>query len=381
MKRLQQSEHSKLLNPGSGPCISVYVRGGTPVEIAKDQEKQLIRLIKIRPWLRNRYLHLDVEALLRPLEHWIRECAPSHPNGVAVFHSEAVSGFMERPDIPISRVVIASSFHLRPVMSQLQQHDGYISVTVERKGVTVYSGSTAGARRIEHIAMPQHVVDFAPFLRSGRGTLAKEALANPERRPWGRMGRSAVVTFLKRADDRIRRIVKMKQLPLIIVGDQELLNLYRSATRIKDAEWVAVDPGSQLTSQMVEAVARQHSKKLEERSRYIAVRNYTGLLGTGLTTSSFVRIMELARRGMIKQLILRRGTHFWSRSTQSDIGAPVEWATGDDLLDDAAEEVLRSGGEVIDVDAAKLPDRAGALAIPRKTQPSELRGELRGHMT
>jgi hypothetical protein len=176
--------------------------------------------------------------------------------------------------------------------------------------------------------------------------------------------------FLRAIDRAVtEKFSKPSGLPLIVVGLDVNLGEFRKLTQNPQVveEMISGDPGAY----SLEELRAQAWKVMEPR--YLArlarlTENYRTALGTGLASSDPATIAPAAMDGRVGLLLVDADKIVpgkIDRDTRTVRKDRLDNPGVDDVLDDLAELVLNTGGEVVIVPTDRMPTNTGAAAVYR----------------
>ena len=302
------------------------------------------------------------------------------PDGVAVF---AADGYfrvitLHRPTPPVA--VVADSFHVKPLLRISQSADRYHVLCISRQNVRLLEGNRDHLEEIAlHSDVPRSVEDVigddlpepVNRIRSVPGTGAG---VSAELRH-GHGAKEDVVDqqterFFRDLDrELMRRHTGPSGLPLILAGLPENQALFRSVSQnnLLIEAGIAGNPDAiapdELRVQAWKAMEPVYLKRLAGFvDQFHAARN------VDRASADLSDVAAAAVAGRVKVLLVeaerqvlgRMDTETGAIELQDDAATP-----SDDLLDDVAEKVLRTGGEVIMVPVERMPVDSGLAAIYR----------------
>jgi hypothetical protein len=375
------NEYRDLLTPHEPPCVSLY-QPTHRHHPDKDQDPIRFRnLLKtIEDELRGRYSTGEVRALLEPLHALSddRDFWNHALDGVAMLRAPGMLRVykLQRP-VP-ELAVVADSFHTKPLMRIIQSADRYQILGLSRKDVKLFEGNRDAVDEValdervprtitdalgEELTDPQLVV--APRatgagrtpIRQGSGTKADEVDADTER--FFRVVDRAVLEYHS----------KPSGLPLILAALPEYHALFRRVSRNPQLipEGIDIHPdalsGDGLRERAWQVVAPHYLERLQG-----FIEQFAAAKARGAAEEDLARVSEAAAAGRIATVLIDADRHIPGRLDAAtgrielgETGEPLM----DDLLDDAGELVLKTGGEVVVVPAERMPVRTGIAAIYR----------------
>lgn len=367
-----------LLAPWPEPCLSFFLplpRHGPDLAKAPVRFRALVR--KAEALLEDRYEERRVRSLLAPLVGLVEasDVFGPGPEGLAVFRAEGVVEAYRLWPAPPELVVVADSFHVKPLIQCLQDRHRYWVLALGSRGAALYEGSGRGLVPRAVPGLPAVPAATLAAEAGGRGGAARggprAAGGGPGKSPGeGDGGRREELLRLFRAVDAALREALGNEAPLLVAGAPALLPLFREASgpRGLAAEFVegAVDDlGAEALDERTAGAAR---RALEARDAAL-VEEFRRARDRGLGDDILTRVAEAAVAGRVRRLLVAEGRPLFGRVDRTTgevtLHAGQTGPQDDDVLDDLAEIVLARGGEVVVLEARAMPDGAAAVATHR----------------
>lgn len=371
----------------AGPFISIY----QPAHRQHPENKQDPILF--------RNLVKQVEESLNaqhPKENVVRMLSPFHAlaadakfwnhtaDGVAVFGGDDFFRVMhlQRPTAPLA--IVADSFHIKPLLRVLQSADRFQVLSINRQSIRLFEGNRDRLDEAELAAgVPSTASDVIgddlpePVSRIRTVGASANAVGNHAAGGvrYSHGGKADVIDqqterFFRAADRAIMKYhSKPSGLPLILAGLPENHAMFRALSHNDQLidEGVEVNPDSLSTDEL-----RSRSWKVMEP---MYIRRLAGLVEEFNTARSAHQasadlsdVAAAAVTGRIRVLLLEAERHIPGRIDPKTGALHPDDLTDsrvDDMLDDLAEQVLRTSGEVIMVPAERMPTATGLAAIYR----------------
>lgn len=370
-----------LLAAHEPPCLSLYQpthRHHPENEQDPIRFRNLLRQMEAS--LQRSYATRETQPLLAPFhalagdhDFWTHTL-----DGLAVLGASGVFKFYRLQRTVAELVVVADSFHTKPLMRFLQSADSYQILGLNRAEVRLFEGNRDVLDPIDlDPGVPRTIADAlgpewegreratrthgpaAPGATTRQGMDLKGALKDNETEQFFRAVDRAVLEHYSRPSG----------LPLMLAALPEHHHLFRKVSQnpMLVADAIDVHPDA-LT---IDA--------LRERAWSLTLPRYLGRLASlidafgaaksrDLGASDLAQAAQAAVAGRIATLLIE---------ADREIPGSLDAATGaitladpatshvDDLLDDLGERVLKTGGEVVIVPAAQMPTQTGIAAIYR----------------
>ena len=370
-----------LLDAHEPPCLSLYQPTHRHHPDNQQDPIRFRNLVKgMEESLRQKYPKGELHPLLEPFQ----ALADDHDfwnhtlDGLAVLGAPGMSRVyrLQRP-VP-ELVVVADTFHIKPLMRILQSADRYHVLGLSRGEIKLFEGNRDTLDQIElaqgvprtitealgeELTEPHHTVASygmgvgGPAMHHGHGARKDEIDRDAER-------------FFRAIDRAIlEHHSRPSGLPLLLAALPEHHSLFRQVSHnpflmaasleihpdalpidaLRDRAWRAVEPQylARLAG-LVEAFGEARSK--------------------GRGTDELTQVAEAAMAGRVATLLIE---------AERQVPGRVDAATGrialddlahpevDDLLDDLGELVLKMGGQIVVVPAERMPTPTGLAAIYR----------------
>jgi hypothetical protein len=375
MAILTRDRIEPLLQAKSEPCLSLYM----PIDRREpgiDPSPVRFRgaLEEAERLLSDRYSARETRALLDPVaalvggEFWRHQA-----DGLAILRSPDVLEQFRLPLRVPNLVVVAESFHVRPLIRCLNSNERYFVVALGESRAAVFEGSLASLTPAEVPGLPE---DGSAYSGKRRRKAAPGARTLPGRGDVGgaRPGEGAgpspehdLASYFRAVDRALGRSLRHEAAPVVLAGVEPHVMIYRSVSRLKGLAGRAANVGADvataeelhaLVRPIAEAVLREIEERLLERYRRAADR--------GRSSDRLEDIVGKARRGRVRRLFLPLGVRVWG--TVDPLTGHIErtntqqGSRDDDLLDDVAESVFLHGGEVVTLPPERIPGGREAVA-------------------
>ncbi len=372
MKYLSTSDLANLVG-SQEPCISVYVSlAGSP---RMDEEKidsaitSAIHQARITfPESATDFNDPDVNKLTAKLllQDPVTGQMVQPWRGLAYFKSPSTEGFYPSIELSEDLLVMARSFHLKPLFGLIQIEQRYVMIHLDEHGVEVYDGSKAGARLVKTFERRPH----QDWRRARNDSEARPREIQGGVMEPNRMEKRNSFKFFREVESAIRRVTNLDIIPAILVGPDRLIKLFISANRYRTSfiRTIATE-----RTEVFKDMDYLHQLGLE--SLVLCNRN-RGLKGAfefkylrrfGCAVDTITHVAKAANDGIVKSLLIRRGINLWgqvdARAATVNLNKNGLNHAADDILDDIGEMVLSRGGEVHILHAREMPTQSPIAAV------------------
>lgn len=355
MRQFANTHLATLLAEHESPCISLY----QPTHRSHPDNKQdpiLFRnlLHDLQKTLEEKYSKREVPVLLKPFETLIDDADfwNHRTEGLAVLSAPGVFEVFDllRPVEPF--VSVADSFYVKPLLRILQSSDRYQILSLSRHDVKLYEGNRDALDTIELQGVAATQADGL-----GRGAGHDED-ADLER--YFRLVDQAVLEHHSRPTG----------LPLMLAGLPEHHAAFRAVSHnpfLIDTAGIRVNADTlSMEALRVQAWGMVQPYYLD---RLAALVDNFGLeRSRGLGSDDVAEVAGAVAVGRVAVLLVEADRKLPGRVDAVTGAIEPEGqsaAEASDVLDDIAEAVLRTKGEVVIVPAERMPSQSGLAATYR----------------
>ena len=379
-----------LLAPQDGPCVSIYLPTNRHYpDLQQDHIRFRDLLGRADAALRQLMTPAQAGAFLdRVRQPTLDDVFWTHrTNGLAVLATEAGVKFFDLPRLASEQVVVADSFHVKPLLRLTQSAGRFHVLCLQREHVRLLEGNRDELHEIRPPGIPWTIVEA---LGEGEGVKRHEQVqkgaAGNVVRPHGdggsahapKSGHAAkgddakldAERYFRAVDKAIReRVGRETDPPLILAALPEHQSMYRGVAHNPRllARGIEKNPaalsGDQLRGAAWACVEPDYAARLAKLKDDFAVANSRGLGSDDVTA-----IGPAAHAGRVAVLLIEDNQVIPGRldsATGAVIRGELTEAGNDDILDELAGRVLRAKGTVVVVPAAQMPTANGAAATFR----------------
>lgn len=371
---------NEILNETKAPFISLY----QPTHRHKPDNKQdIIRfknLIKeIENSLGNSYSGKQIDTILEPFYALAEDIAFwNHTlDGLAVLATKD-RGVIYKLQRPVKELaVVADSFHIKPLIRIFQSADRYQLLGLNRNEFTLYEGNRYGFAEIEMEPGTPNTIEevlgkdyIDKYLTSGTYAGAEGVGAFH-----GHGGRKDEIDkSTRRFFNHVDRFIlenysRPSGLPLILVSLTEYHSLFQNISRnpflMKDGIKIAFDALS------IEELKEKFWEKIEylylDKTKKL-VESFEAARAKLLASDDLIEVARAAWENKIATLLIESDRIIPGHvnlTTGKLIRGDLEHPKHDDVLDDLAEMVFNSNGEVIALPKERMPSTTGVAATFR----------------
>jgi len=374
---------SELLSGSEAPCLSLYV----PTHRSHPENLQdpirFQNLVKqLEESLLQKYPADEVSSLLAPFKELEnnKDFWNHTMDGLAVLSSKEMLKVIGLPVTVQELVVVADSFHTKPLRKFLQSTDRYQVLGLSLHDIRLYEGNR---HSIVEVEIPEGI---PPTIKDALGDeLTEEHLTVAS---YGGVGGASVNMVhgqgsrkdeLDKDAERFFRVIakavhehysKPSGLPLILAALPEHHNLFRKVSNnsLLVEKGITVNPASIPKEQFI-----QLAWEVMEPDYLLKIENLNERFGRAKADNKGSDELEAAAKaaasGRVETLMIEQEREISGMITDSLTGdiaiADLQQPDVDDLLDDIGELVTKMGGNVVVIPKEKMPSQTGLAAIMR----------------
>jgi len=376
---LSQEFVRELLTSRDGPCLSLYqTTHRHHPDAAQDSIRFKNLISSARRSLETTYPEETIAKVLKPLEALIADRGFSGhvSDGLAVFATPSYFSCLQVAHPFREFVVVANSFHIKPLLRAMQSADRYQVLCLSQHSVALYEGSRYSLQEFElHQDVPLNLIEAlgSELTEPNLGSYNGNGAAGPGMY-YGHGGRSEeedkdLPRYLRAIDRAIlKHHSEIAKLPLILVALHEEAALFReiSHNRFLTAQGINQHPDTVDKESLRQRAWALFEPQYQERISK-AVDRFKVASAHNNGSCNLNEIADAATAGRISSILVESDRYIGGRIHEtgkietSDLIDP----TIDDLLDDLAEKVIQTGGEVIVIPSERMPSDSGAAATYR----------------
>jgi hypothetical protein len=387
MEALVNDHLIKLLGAKEPPCLSLYQETHRRHPENQQDPIRFRNLLKaLEESLRQKYSTKDVTPLLEPFraladdaDFWNHTL-----DGLAVFGGSAHFQVFRLQRTVSDLAIVADSFHIKPLVRILQSADRYQVLALNQREARLFEGNRDMLDEIELAPGVPRTITEALGEELSDPRLTVSSYGTGPGGP-GRAGGAAMRhghgskkdeididrTRFFRAVDRavLAHHSRPAGLPLILAALPEHHAPFHNVSQnpFLVADGITIDPAALSPEQLREQAWRVAEPFFRARVAQL-VDAFGAARGKNLASADASDIAAATVSGRVDKLLVEADCRMPGRLNADGGGIRQASAVDpevDDLLDDVAEAVLKSGGEVIVVPAGQMPTATGLAAVYR----------------
>jgi len=380
MDSLANDYAARLLSSHEPPCLSLYQPTHRHYPDNQQDPIRYRNLIKsMEESLRQKYTKREIQPLMEPFQVLAdeRDFWNHTLDGLAILGASGFFRVYRLQRLVPEVVIVADSFHIKPLMRILQSADRYQVLGLNRREMKLFEGNRDVLDEIEPAqGVPRTITDAlgeeftesptltafspragGPAIRHGYGSKQDELDIDAER-------------FFRTVDRGVlEHHSRPSGLPLILAALPEHQNLFRQITH---NPFLLTD-GIDIHPDALDADAlRERAWRVVEPQYLARLAGLVDEFGTakskGLGSDELAPVAQAAVNGRVATLLVDADRRVAGRIDEAsgeieygDLAHPEI----DDLLDDLGELVVKKGGEIVIVPGERMPTRTGIAAIYR----------------
>jgi len=363
-----------LLRGGTPPCVSIYLTTHRKHPEWTHDPVRFRGLVSEAEAILAKQGQREAKEAVEPLRALLDQPFWEFSlEGFAVFLSGgSVTAY--RLPMPVPEcVVVADTFHTKPLLRFLRTNWRYFVLSVSQNGVSLYEGSSFGAGEVELRGVPASLQDALGLPVHDRIVTAHGHSGGHVfhgRGPGREETKEELLKFFRTIDRGLRDLLRDEHAPLLLASVGYYHPLYREANTYPHLLAAGIDGnfersnGEQIHAAAWPIVERHFA---EETERW--VERYRESVGPGLGSDRLEEVAAAAVRGRVRCVFAAEGTTVWGvldRETGGITIHPRQLNERDgDLIDDVCEEAYRRGAEVFVLPPDRMPTDQPIAAIYR----------------
>jgi len=378
MKPFTVAELQQLLARHESPCISIFQPlHRVPAHAREDAIRFKNLLGEAERLLATKLSAREVAKLTAPLARLVED-GPwgDGASGLAVFRSGDGTGHYSVPFELPERVVVADSFHVRPLIRYLQSTGRFFVLALSQNAVTLYEGNERCLKPLPTGNLPGSLSDVLQPDGPARYLSRHSGASGPSGGSFHGGGgiedhkKEDLERYFRAVDDALWDALRDEHAPLVLAGVGYYHPLFRAVSRYPHLLSEGLEGHFEHTSRKdLHERAWPIVKAELQRREQAATAEAARLRGRGLSSDDLRTVAQAAVQGRVRRLLLARGKHVWGRLDRDtgdiELHESQQDADDDDVLDDIAQAVLARGGEVLLLEPERFTNGTKVDAVLR----------------
>src|SRR6185503_5830233 len=306
----------ELLVDGTGPHVSLYLpTHRRHPEWKQDPVRYRSLLHRAEELLTTRYKTRDARAFLEPLRqlegdrHWEHSL-----DGLALFHSEGRTSVYRLPITVPEIVVVADTYHTKPLLRFLRSNGRYLVLAVSQNAVTLYEGSPFGAGPVNLESVPsslQEALGVPEHERTFESSYVRGAVFHGQG-PGKELKKEDLLRFFNAVDRGLHAYLREERVPLLLAAVKYYHPIYRLANRYPELLDVGLEGNYERASaEAIHAEAWPIVSRVFDGRVETWLERYRSRAGNGITSDIIEEIAVAAVSGRVQCLLVAEDESVW----------------------------------------------------------------------
>lgn len=381
MDMITLKELKKLSGRHDDWCVSIYM---PTHQYGRDNEQDPIRLKNLlseaAEQLESKGIRSpNVREFLEPAQQLLQDSGfwRHQSDGLAVLITpEAFYSY--RLPLPFTElVVVADRLHLKPILPFFTSDGHFYILALSQNEVRLLEGTRHTVAEIEAENLPKSLAeamkyeDFEKELQfhTSSGASGTERPAIFHGHDVSDEDKNTLLRWFHKLDDELLTLLANEQSPLVLVGVDYLLPIYREANAYPHLlpEGVTGNP-EELSPQELHGRVWSLVEPVFAQARQDAMGRYAQLASNAQASTDIAEAVLAAHHGRVDTLFIDVDVQVWGTAdpdTNSVTIHPEAESGDEDLLDLAAVQTLLNSGTVYAVPSENVPEQAKLAALFR----------------
>ncbi|MFP4015476.1 MAG: hypothetical protein ACLFUI_00460 [Halanaerobiales bacterium] len=379
MDKLTKNNIDQLIDNEEEPCVSIYMStvkaSGNEVRKMRIQFKnQLNEAGKelIEYW---GYDSTQVEEFLENAYklNEDREFWQNQSEGLAVFISQERFKYYRLPINIKDRVFVGEYFNIKKLIPELLNDRKYYVLTLSRNSNRVFECTKDSVLELEIKDMPESLADVLKYDDPEKSIQLHTQRAEGNEAIFHGHGvtdednEEDLLRYLRKVNASLYEHLRNEKAPLIVMSVKELFPLYQKINSygyLLD-EFVRGNP-DKLTEEEIRRKSLEKVKDYFHNYEERLVSHYNDLKSTGKISDQIEEIVSASYFSKVDYLMIKENTVEWGVFDPDENKLTItEDDMHNDLMNFAARETIKHGGEVYVIKEENMPDDAEIAAVFR----------------
>ena len=381
MDHFGRDQLKELFQVTAGPAVSIYMpthRKGPDVAAQplrlRAALQQVKRLLADSGVQKPESMLTSFETLVGNEEFWRHQA-----DGLAMFASDGLTKLYRLPAAVPDLVVVAPTFHTRPLVEYLQAPERYWVLALSQKEVRLWEGTVSGLTPVNLETVPTN-------LRSALGfQIEKDRLSMHSSGGHGNKPifhghgagkddtNSELEQFFRKVDAGVQTLLADEIGPVILAAVDYYHPIYRNISKLENLAPDGIDGNvNDWDPARLHDAAWPIAQGGVDRKIDRALELWETSYGRGKVESDLAAAARLAVAGRIRLLLSEKGRNIWGRLDPAtgnveviQEGAADPGGDAVDLVDEIAEITLQHGGRALALAPERMPTDTGIAVVLR----------------
>ncbi len=375
MSLINDKDLEKLMNVQDKTCVSIFIptqRAGK--EVLEEKNKTHLKSLwkEVGTQLKEKGISEDkiakigkpIEALLSDKSFWRHQS-----DGLAIFAAE---DFFEKYTLPVNfeaHTYISEEFYIKPLVPMFNEDSRFYLLALQLEDVELYEATTYSIGKVEvddlipsrlekrvGFDYKQKHLDFKTQNSGGENTIFHGHGGGSDE-----VRKEEINKYFRAIDKGLDTVLHDERVPLVVATQDYLFPIYEKVNTYNHLIEKVI-PGNPSDTDMF-GLHEKALKILEpemEKTKKEKTRKFNELNNTDKTGASVTDILPAVQQGKVDTLFLENRSEIWGTYNNDNMNVTIHdnQQNGNySLMNWAAKEVLRQGGNVFLIPEAQMPDK------------------------
>jgi len=384
MYLLTKNKIRSLLKEHQSPCISIYMpthQKGSEVEQDPIRFKNMMKQAE-NTLQEKGFQEPEINKLLKPANDLLKDSYfwRYQSDGLAVFLSPEDFHYYRLPLSFDEHAIVTNRFFIKPLIPLMTGEVQYYVLALNLNEIKLYQGSNFSLNEIRSDDIPKSIEEILKYddpekqLQFHTGTSAQRGRRAAMFHGQGvgkndSLKKNSILRFFQAVDKGVRSELAGENSPLVLVGIDYLISIYKEANAYPHLFDEAVDSNPvnfsqeelhQKTWEIIESFFQQEQKE--------ALSQYHQLLASDKASTEAEEIVKAAHHNRIKYLFVNLEVPVYGKydaeHNQVDIRQHNQ-NENEDLTDLTITQTILHNGKVYALEPEKMPDQSLLAAVFR----------------
>ncbi len=378
MNLISEKDLDKLTSIDNKTCVSIFIptqRAGKEVlegknkthlkSLWKDVRNQLVEKGQDENQIGE--TEKNIEALINDKSFWRHQS-----DGLAIFAAE---GFFEKFTLPVNfeaHTYVSNEFYIKPLVPMFTEGTSFYLLALQLENVELYEATRYSIGKVEIDDLTPSKLEERVGFDYKEKTLQFKSSSNSQGQTnmHGHAGadrerKNEILRYFRAINDGITPLLNKDKTPLLVACQDNFFSIYQEANSYNHL-FEKVIPGNPSDTDMLGL----HEKALQvlepelEKTKWEKTKKFEELNNTDNTGSSITDILPAIQQGKVDTLFLENRSEIWGTYNNDNMNVTIDDAQKNgnySLMNWAAKEVLRQGGNVFLIPEAQMPDKQSKM--------------------
>lgn len=383
MDKIFPHELKQLASKQSNPCISLYLpthKKGKEIDQDPIRFKNLIRAAEKE--LNNcGFDQGEAKKIMEPATQLLGDSFFwSHQDqGLAVFITRDEFHTYRLPFSFNENVIVRECYYVKPLVPLLVEGGDFLILALSQKNLRLFNASQYNMEQIELENVPKSIKEALKYdvperqlqYHTGTGTGKGRRAAMFHGQGVGTddvIKKKNILQYFQLIDNGINDILKDETRPMIVVGLEFLLPIYRQTNSYGNFLDEIVSNADELTDAELYRKGWERMRQHLNNRKREALDEFKKLHGTGKASGHVEEIVRAAAGGRVKYLLVDITRTVWgaylAEADQVTLHEQRKEAS-EDLMDVAVAQTILHDGKVYDLESRQMPEHNAMAAVLR----------------